>query len=196
MLQGPLSGKAVAVQCIYLLIWMGKNKKDIFSTLILRDNKKANVKTYMEKFSWYFNPRANSVHEISLPCKRSRRGPTDQHITELHNPCLRLWIQCYYQRWMVCDRLACSMTSTKLHEKLLQVGSLLSLIQAASIAWTHVETKFQVKTMNSPFYQDITIKPEIDLIQKPKSQAHHSQQKTKQGMLFLWGNFHHNTNVL
>jgi len=64
---------------------MGKNGRDIFSTFTFSDSEKDNIEAYMEKFSGYFNPRANTVlsRYIFHKTDQRERESTDQYITEL-----------------------------------------------------------------------------------------------------------------
>ena len=75
---------------------------------------------------------------------------------------------------MIRDSFVCGISTAKVREKLLQVGSNLTLSQAITIARAHVETQVQLKTMSqsdssgSQPYQETYMKQEIHFVKKSK----------------------------
>ena len=149
MFQGPLSGKTEKTQCAFLLIWLGKKGRDIFSTFTISAEETDKIGAYISKFGEYFSPQSNTVFSRYLFHKRDQRdGETiDQYITELK----LLARECEYsttelKEEMIRDRLVSGISSARVREKLLQAGSNLTLSQAVTISRAHVETQVQLRT--------------------------------------------------
>ena len=61
MFSGPLEGKSQAVQCSYLLIWVGDKGRDFFNTWTLTDAETNRVQTYLNKFGAHVEPISNLI---------------------------------------------------------------------------------------------------------------------------------------
>ena len=148
MFSGPLKDKSEEERCSYLMLWVGEKGRNIYSTWTIQAGKEKELATYFNGFKEYVKPRSNTVYNRFLFQTRTQKadGSFDQFYTEL-----KLLVKdCTYDKpdEMVRDRLVAGTISTKLRDKLLSVGSELTLTKTLDRARTHEVTKQQNKVMS------------------------------------------------
>ena len=148
MFSGPLKDKSEEERCSYLMLWVGEKGRNIYSTWTIQAGKEKELATYFNGFKAYVKPRSNTVYNRFLFQTRTQKADEsfDQFYTEL-----KLLVKdCTYDKpdEMVRDRLVAGIISTKLRDKLLNVGSDLTLTKTLDLARTHEVTKQQNKVMS------------------------------------------------
>ena len=164
MCQGPLADKSEKVACACLLIWVGAQGREIFSTFELADEEKDKIEIYFKKFRDYAAPKKNQVFSCYVFQKRDQNNTesTDKYITELKilvKPCGYL-----SESEMVRDKIVSGVRNPKLREKLLAISDSLTLAQAVTICRAHESTQAQLKT-----FEQKEIKQEVDAVAKSRS---------------------------
>ncbi len=149
MFSGPLKKKGEDEKCSYLLLWVGEKGRDIFNTWTLFADEVNILKSYYDCFTAYVEPKANVIfarykfHEKV----QGEREPFEQFVTNL-----RLLIKdCNYANSdeMIRDRIVFGIHLPKVREKLLNVGSELTLEEAIDVARSHELAQAQLKTIAS-----------------------------------------------
>ena len=148
MFSGPLQDKTEEERCSYLMLWVGEKGRNIYSTWTIEAGKEKKLKTYIDGFTEYVKPRTNTVYNRFLFQTRTQKAEEtfDQYYTEL-----KLLVKdCTYDKpdEMVRDRLVAGITSSKLRDKLLNIGSDLTLVKTLDIARAHEISKQQNKVMS------------------------------------------------
>ena len=146
MFSGPLSSKKEEERCSYLLLWIGEKGRDIFNTWTLTVDEAKLLKSYYDRFEAYVMPKKNTIFaRYKFHEKMQGSNETlEQFVTEL------LEQDCAYanQDEMVRDRIVFGIHSTKVREKLLNVGSELTLDKAVDIARAHKLSHTQMRTIS------------------------------------------------
>lgn len=146
MFAGPLKKRGEDEKCSYLLLWIGEKGRDIFNTWALTTDEAKVLQTYYDKYEAYVMPKTNTIfarykfHERVQGANES----FEQFVTEL-----RLLVKdCAYadSEEMVRDRIVFGIHSPRVREKLLSVGSELTLDKAMDIARSHEVAQAQLKT--------------------------------------------------
>lgn len=149
MFSGPFKKKGEDEKCSYLLIWVGERGRDIYDTWTLTDDERKVLNTYYERYEAYVMPKSNIIfarykfHEKV----QGANEPFEQFLTDL-----RLLVKdCNYanNEEMVRDRVVFGIHSPKVREKLLNVGSDLTLDRAIDIVRSHDMAQAQLKTIAS-----------------------------------------------
>ncbi|XP_073722699.1 uncharacterized protein [Misgurnus anguillicaudatus] len=154
MFAGLLKKRGEDENCSYLLLWIGEKGRDIFNTWTLTTEEAKVLQTYYDKYEAYVMPKTNIIFARYKFHERIQ-GATEtfeQFVTEL-----RLLVKdCAYadSEEMVRDRIVFGIHSPRVREKLLSVGSELTLDKAMDIARSHEIAQAQLKTFaNSPHDQ-------------------------------------------
>ncbi len=137
MFTGPLWSKNQAEKCSYLLLWVGEKGRDIFNKWALTEDEAKELKTYYERFKEYVMPKKNTIFaRYKFNEKVQGANETlEQFATELK--LLVKECDCANEEEMVRDRIVFGIHSPKVREKLLSVGSELTLDKAMDIARSH-----------------------------------------------------------
>lgn len=146
MFSGPLKKKGEDEKCSYLLLWSGEKGRDIFNTWTLTAEEDKVLKSYYDRFEAYVIPKKNTIfarfkfHEkIQQPSESF-----EQFVTAL-----KLLVKdCDYANndEMVRDRIVFGIHSAKVREKLLNVGSELTLDRAIDVARAYELAQAQIKS--------------------------------------------------
>uniref|UniRef100_A0A674EBM2 Gypsy retrotransposon integrase-like protein 1 n=1 Tax=Salmo trutta TaxID=8032 RepID=A0A674EBM2_SALTR len=148
MFTGPLKERGEEEKCSYLLLWIGEKGRDIYNTWTLTEAESKALKTYYDRFEAYVVPKTNTIfarykfHEKVQGASES----FEPFVTEL-----RLLVKdCDYANKdeMVRDRIVFGIHSPRVREKLLNVGSELTLDKAIDIARSHELAQAQMKTIS------------------------------------------------
>lgn len=148
MFSGPFKRKAEDEKCSYLLLWVGDKGRDIYNTWTLTEDERKVLKSYYDRFEAYVMPKSNVIfarykfHEKV----QGANEPFEQFVTDL-----RLLVKdCNYasSEEMIRDRIVFGIQSPKVREKLLNVGSDLTLDKAIDIARSHEIAQAQLKTID------------------------------------------------
>ena len=148
MFSGPLKEKGEPEKVSYLLIWVGEKGRDIYNTFDdITDQNRNLLATYYKRFEEYVSPKSNTVFERYKFHVRvqSATETFDSFVTDL-----KLLLQnCGFREpdEMVRDRIVIGTSSTKIREKLINIGSDLTLSKAVKIAHTLELSATQLKTM-------------------------------------------------
>ncbi|KAK0141090.1 hypothetical protein N1851_021892 [Merluccius polli] len=137
MFSGPFRSKNQAEKCSYLLLWVGEKGRDIYNTWTLTADDARELKTYYERYEAYVLPKKNTIFSrYKFHEKVQGANETlEQFATEL-----KLLVKdCAYanEDEMVRDRIVFGIQSAKVREKLLSVGSDLTLDKTMDIARSH-----------------------------------------------------------
>lgn len=154
MFLGPFKRKAEDERCSYLLLWVGEKGRDIYNTWTLTQDESKLLKSYYDRFEAYVMPKSNVIfarykfHEKV----QGASEPFEQFVTDL-----RLLVKdCNYanSEEMIRDRIVFGIQSPKVREKLLNVGSDLTLDKAIDIARSHEIAQAQMKTIDGSSSQE------------------------------------------
>ena len=148
MFSGPLKKKTEEEKCSYLMLWVGEKGRNIYSTWNLSEEDSKKLESYTNGFQNYVKPRTNTVYNRFVFQTRSQKPDEtfDQFCTEL-----KLLVKdCTYDKndEMVRDRIVAGVSNAKLRDKLLNIGSDLTLEKAIETARTHEISKQQNKIMS------------------------------------------------
>lgn len=170
---GPLKKKSEEEKCAYLMIWVGQKGREIYSTWNLSEEDRKSLKEHLDRFEAYVKPRTNLIYNrYKFHSRFQTEGETlDQFVTDLK----LLVKECNYQEAdnMVRDRLVIGIQNTKIREKLVNVGSDLTLEKAQEIARLHEMSTAQAKTMSHASGED----SKVNFIKK--SQKRYDEKQTK-----------------
>ena len=147
---GPLKAKTEVEKCSYLMIWVGEKGRNIYSTWsdFSADDKKE-LSKYYGRFENYVKPRSNEVYNRYKFQTRSQNDPEsfDQFVTEL-----KLLVKdCRYHpeevNKVVRDRIVIGVRSNKIREKIINVGSDLTLEKAIELSQVYEMSSSQAKSI-------------------------------------------------
>ena len=148
MFSGPLLSKSEAEKVSYLLIWVGEKGRDIHNTFSnITEQNRDKLETYYTNYEQYVTPKSNKVF---ARFKFHTRVQTPADTFDAFVTDLKLLVQeCGYADpdEMVRDRIVFGVSSPKIREKLISVGSDLTLRKAVEIAHTVELSQTQLKTM-------------------------------------------------
>lgn len=144
----PLKSKTEAEKCAFLMIWVGDKGRNIFATWNLEEDDRNKLSVHYEKFEEYVKPRTNVIcNKYRFQTRIQADTETfDQFVTEL-----KLMVRdCNYERHeeMVQDRIVIGVKSHKIREKLINVGSDLTLQKALDIARLHEQSTYQARQIS------------------------------------------------
>lgn len=168
MFSGPLKEISEPQKCSYLMIWIGEKGRNIYSTWTLTGKESEELKTYYERFEQYVKPRTNIIYNrYKFHSRIQKENETfDQFVTEVQ----LLVKDCNFKETddMVRDRLVIGIRNSKIREKLINIGSELTLEKTLEIARLHELSAAQAKSMSGEDYK-------VNTIQKGSSQRRHGQ---------------------
>ncbi|XP_056880704.1 uncharacterized protein LOC130521067 isoform X1 [Takifugu flavidus] len=146
MFSGPFKEKSEEEKCSYLLLWIGDKGRDVYNTWTLTEEERKVLKTYYDRFQAYVEPKVNVIFARYMFHQKVQGAtePFEQFLTEL-----RLLVKdCSYNNSeeMVRDRVVFGIYSPKVREKLLSVGSDLTLDKALDIARSHGMAQAQLRS--------------------------------------------------
>ena len=148
MFSGPLLSESEAEKVSYLLIWVGEKGRDIHNTFSnITEQNRDKLETYYTNYEQYVTPKSNKVF---ARFKFHTRVQTPADTFDAFVTDLKLLVQeCGYADpdEMVRDRIVFGVSSPKIREKLISVGSDLTLRKAVEIAHTVELSQTQLKTM-------------------------------------------------
>ena len=149
MFSGPLKSRSESEKVSYLLIWVGETGRDIFSTFnnITEENKNL-LKTYYDSYENYVTPKSNTVFaRFKFHTRVQNQTDTfDSFVTDL-----KLLVKdCGYHDpdEMVRDRIVFGTSSPVIREKLINIGSDLTLNKAIETAHAFELSQSQLRTMS------------------------------------------------
>ena len=185
MFSGPFKKKGEDEKCSYLLLWVGDKGRDIYNTWTLTEDEAKVLKSYYDRFEAYAMPKTNVIFARYKFHEKIQgvNEPFEQFVTDL-----RLLVKdCNYanSEEMIRDRIVFGIHSPGVREKLLNVGSNLTLDKAIDIARSHELAQAQLKTIaggyNGPHEQTVHAIGR----QPSKSAAWRTRQdKTSRGNIF------------
>lgn len=145
---GPLKSKTEPEKCAFLMIWVGDKGRNIFATWNLDEDDRKKLSVHYEKFEEYVKPRTNVIYNRYRFQTRIQADTEtfDQFVTEL-----KLMVRdCNYDKGeeMVRDRIVIGVKSHKIREKLINVGSDLTLQKALDIARLHEQSTSQARQIS------------------------------------------------
>lgn len=144
---GPLQAKTEQEQVAYLLLWVGEKGRDVHATwsgISEADSKK--LKTYYDRFKAHVQPKLNPIFaRYKFNNEVQNQDTIDAYITRL-----RLSARdCNFTNAdeMIRDRIVFGTTSSKIREKLINVGAELTLEKAIQIAQSFEYSQQQLRSM-------------------------------------------------
>lgn len=148
MFSGPLKRKGEDERCSYLLLWVGEKGRDIYNTWTLTEDERKTLNAYYDRYEAYVMPKTNFIFSRYKFNERVQglNEPFEQFVTDL-----KLLVKdCNYanSEEMVRDRIVFGIHSPRVREKLLSVGSDLTLDKAIDIARSHEVALAQLKTIS------------------------------------------------
>lgn len=164
MFSGPLKGKEEPEKCSFLMLWVGEKGRNIYSTWALSAEDAKALKSYFDRFESYVKPRTNVIYNrYKFHSRMQKETETfDQYVTDL-----KLLVKdCNFGNSdeMVRDRIVIGIRNSKIREKLINIGSELTLEKALDIARTHELSAAQAKSMSG---EDV----KVNFIKKGQSQS-------------------------
>ena len=149
MFSGPLKKKTESEKVSYLLIWVGEAGRDIYNTWCdITDDNRNLLETYYTKFEAHVTPTSNTLFaRYKFNNRLQKDEPFDNFVTDL-----KLLVKnCGYEKpdEMVRDRIVFGIKSRKTREKLLQVGSDLTLRKAVEIVHSTEQCQLQLQSMSN-----------------------------------------------
>ncbi|MEW8548052.1 MAG: RNase H-like domain-containing protein [Candidatus Thiodiazotropha sp.] len=139
MFEGPLSNKTEAIQCNYLMLWVGDKGRRIYSTWTIEDGDEKKLKTYYDKFEEYCKPKSNTIYNRYVFKSRVQKENEsfEQFVTELKT----LIKDCDYSAATtdehIRDHIVFGVRSSAIRKKLILEGSDLTLTKCMDIAHTY-----------------------------------------------------------
>ena len=135
MFKGPLRAKNEEERCCYLMLWVGEKGRRIFSTWDMTEAQQKVLQEYYDRFQAYVQPKSNPIFaRYKLHSKIQEPGETVQQFVTA----LKLLVKdCEYGQAeddIVRDRIMFGTKSARLHEKLIDIGSDLTLERAIEVA--------------------------------------------------------------
>lgn len=148
MFSGPLKAKTEEEHVSYFLLWIGDKGRDIHCTwkdISEEDAKK--LETYYDRFRAYVQPKLNPIFARYKFFNQTQENDTiDSFITRLRM-CAR---DCNFHNAdeMIRDRIVFGTNSAKLREKLINIGSDLTLDKTIQTAQNLEYSQEQLRSMN------------------------------------------------
>ena len=144
---GPLKGKSEEEKCNYLMLWVGDVGRNVHSTWTLTAEESKKLDSYFTRFQAHVQPKANPVFARFRMTSRVQgvEEPFDTFVTDL-----KLLVKdCSYPNpdKMVRDGIVFGTNSAKVREKLINVGSELTLEKAVDVGRLHEISKAQLQSM-------------------------------------------------
>lgn len=172
MFKGPLKKKEEEEKCAYLMIWIGEQGRNVYSTWTLSADDRKKLDKHYEKFEAYVKPKSNQV--FSSYKFHSRIQKPTESVEEFVTDLKVLVKDCGYENpdRMVRDRIVFGTKSSKVREKLINEGSDLTLEKALDIARTYEMSQKQLQTMNTG--ED----PNVNVIKKRTHQRPENKYRT------------------
>ena len=158
MFKGPLRAKNEEERCCYLMLWVGEKGRRIFSTWPwdMTDAQQKVLQEYYDRFQAYVQPKSNPIFaRYKLHSKIQEPGETVQQFVTA----LKLLVKdCEYGQAeddIVRDRIAFGTKSAKVREKLIDIGSDLTLERAIEVARVDEVSVKQLKEMTDETEQGV-----------------------------------------
>ena len=170
MFQGPLQPKDEAIKVSYLLLWVGERGREIADTWTdISEEDKKKLAPHYERFRKHVQPKLNPIfsrYKFNLATQGT--DTIEQYLTKLET----LAKDCNFNDpdEMIRDRIVFGVSEEKAREKLIKVGSDLTLDRAVQIVQTYEYSQIQLKAM----------KGEVDEVQA-KSSFHRPQSNSNRG---------------
>ena len=148
LFKGPLRAKNEEERCCYSMLWVGEKGRRIVSTWDMTETQQKVLQEYYDRFQAYVQPKSNPVFaRHRLHSKIQEPGETVQQFVTA----LKLLVKyCEYGQAkddIVRDRIAFGTKSAKVREKLLDIGSDLTLERAIEVARVDEDSVQQLKEM-------------------------------------------------
>lgn len=147
--KGPLKDKSEEEKVAYLLLWIGEKGRDVHATrtgISATDAKK--LETYNMKFKDHVQPKLNPIFaRYKFNNEIQNQDTIDAFLTRL-----RLSARdCNFDKVddMIRDRIVFGTNSSKIREKLINVGAELTLEKAIQIAQSWEYSQTQLRAMGS-----------------------------------------------
>ena len=175
---GPLKEKSEEEKCSYLMIWVGEKGREIYSTWNLSEEEQKVIKNYYDKFENYVKPRTNLIYNrYKFQSKIQQEDTFEQFCTSLQV----LVKDCDYDKpeEMVRDRIVFGVKSSKVREKLINVGSKLTFAQSVDIVRAYESSKDQCQQMQKEDKTVNVVKSKRH--SKPSSQRPQRQENQRCG---------------
>ena len=175
---GPLKEKSEEEKCSYLMIWVGEKGREIYSTWNLSEEEQKVIKNYYDKFENYVKPRTNLIYNrYKFQSKIQQEDTFEQFCTSLQV----LVKDCDYDKpeEMVRDRIVFGVKSSKVREKLINIGSKLTFAQSVDIVRAYKSSKDQCQHMQKEDKTVNVVKSKRH--SKPSSQRPHRQENQRCG---------------
>ena len=123
----PLAERTENSMCAYLLIWTGKNDREIYNTFDLKDGKAHKTEPLLEHFWKCASPKTNNGFARFLFQKRDQLEGKSvkkyiKNLKTLAKPCMHK-----EHDEMIRDRIVCGIKNQAVREKLLAEGDSLTL---------------------------------------------------------------------
>ena len=158
MFKGPLRAKNEEERCCYLMLWVSEKGRRIFSTWPwdMTDAQQKVLQEYYDRFQAYVQPKSNPIFaRCKLHSKIQEPGETVQQFVTA----LKLLVKdCEYGQAeddIVRDRIAFGIKSAKVREKLIDIGSDLTLERAIEVARVDEVSVKQLKEMTDETEQGV-----------------------------------------
>ena len=130
------------------MIWVGEKGLNIYSTWTMSADERKKLENYYKKFEEYVTSRRNVIYNRY---KFHSRVQSESETFDQFSTDLKMMVKdCKYAESdnMVRDRIVIGIRSHKIREKLINVGSELTLVKATEIARLHELSSVQAKTMS------------------------------------------------
>ena len=156
MFKGPLRAKNEEERCCYLMLWVGEKGRRIFSTWDMTEAQQKVLQEYYDRFQAYVQPKSNPIFaRYKLHSKIQEPGETVQQFVTA----LKLLVKdCEYGQAeddIVRDRIVFGTKSAKVREKLIDIGSDLTLERAIEVARVDEVSVQQLKEMTDETEQGV-----------------------------------------
>ena len=156
MFKGPLRAKNEEERCCYLMLWVGEKGRRIFSTWDMTDAQQKVLQEYYDRFQAYLQPKSNPIFaRYKLHSKIQEPGETVQQFVTA----IKLLVKdCEYGQAeddIVRDRIVFGTESAKVREKLIDIGSDLTLERAIEVARVDEVSVPQLKEMTDESEQGV-----------------------------------------
>lgn len=147
--KGPLKDKAEEHQIAYLLLWVGDKVREIHRTWTIPADDQKKIGYYYKGFKDYVRPKLNPIF-ARFKFHNELQG-ADSFTSFLTR--LRVSVKdCEYGEKadeMIRDRIVFGTNSSKIRQKLINVGKDLTLDQTVQIAQSHEYSQEQLKSMSA-----------------------------------------------
>ncbi|XP_060084332.1 uncharacterized protein K02A2.6-like [Ylistrum balloti] len=176
MFTGPLKGKSEPEKCSYLMLWVGEKGRNIFSTWTIDQNEAKKLETYYTRFETYVKPRSNIIYNrYKLQSRKQNEGETFEHfVTDLQV----LVKDCEYadNENVVRDQIVFGIRNPKVREKLMSIGSTLTLALALDCVRNYEMSHTQARTINEASSGTAAY---VNVIRKGNKSKHKRKEETR-----------------